>query len=169
MTPFTVINVQRDAAPAVFDLLSEARISPEGFAAIDARGDATLKGRFAEVAHRELPDVGTVDIAGAVWDRAANDGENLADFLFRNGLDREAAGRVQDDVVAGRLAVVVTDPQLDVQGAKLALEREPRAEVIEADSARGPAGTRRPEGTRAEVRQGDVRGFARGGTRRGTP
>jgi hypothetical protein len=169
MSNLTVIDVQRDAAPAVFDLLSEARISSTGFSVIDARGDATLKTRWPDLSQVELPEIGAVDIAGEVWDREARAGESLADFLFRRGLGRDAAARVQDDVVQGRLAVVVTDPQLDVRGARLALEREPRAEVLEAEVAHAPAESRRPEGTRAEVRQGDVRGFAKGGTRQGTP
>lgn len=169
MSHLTVINVQRDAAPAVFDLLRDARITGESFAAIDARGDATLKARFGELGHRELPGVGTVDIAGQIWEREAEAGESLADFLFRNGFGRDAASRVENDVTQGTIAVIVSDPQLDVQGAKLALEREPRAQIVEAEAPRAPAEARRPEGTRAEVRQGDVRGFARGGTREGTP
>ena len=169
MSYLTVIDVQRDAAPAVFDLLRESRIQRDGFSVIDARGDATLRAHYAELNHRELPEVGAVEIAGGAWAREARDGESLADFLFRHGLDRDASTRVQSDVVDGRLAVVVTDPQLDVQGAKLALEREPRAEVIEAEVAHAPAASRSPEGTRAEVREGDVRGFAKGGTRQGAP
>lgn len=165
MSDFTVITVHRDAQRSVLDHLREAGIPRHGFSAVENAGSPQLKARFPDLRRTTLGEVGEVDVAGELWERTSHAGERVSDFLFRHGIDRDGATRVERHLTNGDLAILVDHPQLDTEGLKLSLQRTPGAEVIEAEGPRAPLGNRRPEGTRAEVRHGDVTGFARGGSR----
>jgi len=162
----TIISAPSDAAPAVLDLLREARLPETSFAALDAGTGESLRNRFRDTRSETVPGTGRLHLAGKLWARIASAQEPVTDVLYRHGVDPTDAERLEqslrDDL---RLTVVVDDPQIDVAGLKLALQRQPHVEVIEARVGHPPAGDRVPEGTRAEVRLGDVRGFARGGSR----
>lgn len=164
MTHLTVIDSERTSAPAVLDLLAEAEIPSGAFCALAKPAPSDLDPRL-ETQHREVRVLGETSVAGEAWDERVRPGESLSDFLFRNGIDAGDAHRVERGVSEGRVAFLVWDDRVDTRGLKIRLEREPTTDIVLPGRVHGPGEDRTPEGTRAEVRQGDVRGFARGGQR----